>query len=383
MSEQSKELIDYDKLFNENNSEELSQLTEKRSIYSLIIYFVVFIIGLGLLIGHFTSQLFVYPYDRENTNELMVDYISNNENNVGLVELNFDYTSYSNIIIVNSILINDVTYNIIMNDKNSEFEAFINDTFNSELDVHTLVFDDNILYWGNDSTNDQFNFIIVVGSNIYDFFSETIDFSNNENTTIIGNYTTAYTTLVNFFIYILATVPILFIFKKEVVYDFMLLKKDKHRALETTLSGFGLMLVFGIGANLIVLIIKGALGISGDSVNQESIINSMQSSSMIFMLITSVILAPIVEELIFRKAIFSLVKLPKLSIIISAALFSLMHILSEPNLVHALINVIPYLSMGVFLGYFYEFKTNRNIGILILMHLLNNLLGALQILFLR
>ncbi len=383
MKEDTKEIIDYNKIFNENNNEDMSKMTEKRSIYALIIYFVIFIIGIGILFGHFISALFIYPYDTESTNEFLVEYISENTNSIGFVETNsFDYFEIDEIIIANTILINSIEYDIIINEKNIEYITYLNDNLNNETSVYDLIADDNILYWNNDNSNDKVSIIIVLESSLYNFLSETIDFDTLKNDTLIAQYTTTYTTLLNFIIYMFVTIPVLFLFRREVVLDFMYYKEDTRNAVETTLSGFGLMLVFGIAANMVVLLLKGALGIADGAANQESIIASMQSNSMIFMLITSVILAPIVEELVFRKAIFSLVKSPKLSIIISSTLFSMMHILSEPSLINAIVNVIPYLTMGIFLGYFYEYKTNRNIAILISMHLLNNLLGALQILFL-
>lgn len=383
MKNNKNEIIDYEEVFRENNNPIEPHLTEKRSIYSIIIYFVVFFLGFGVLLAQFIANSFMSPYDLENDNAYITNQITENENNVGFVVNNsLDLTENEDLIIIGDIIINDKTYNIVINANKFEYNDWLhNNLANEELLINNFI-KNNELRWNDIDTNELIKIAFVAGSDIYNYFIQAYDYSEISSIVIIGDYSIDYNTLLNFLVYVFATIPIFIIFRKEVIYDFKLFKNDKAKMLETIINGFVLMIVLGIGANMLTLLLKTIFKITGDATNQEAINAALQSKTMILMLVTSVFFAPVVEELIFRKAIFSLVKTPKLSIIISSILFSLMHVLSEPNFLHAIINIIPYLTMGIFLGFYYEYKANKNIAVLISIHFLNNLLGALQILLL-
>lgn len=71
-------------------------------------------------------------------------------------------------------------------------------------------------------------------------------------------------------------------------------------------------------------------GVGGTSANQESIVMALDSSSAVFMYLSVVLLAPLVEELLFRKVLYGMVeetfKMPKIvSIIGSALIFASLH----------------------------------------------------------
>ena len=73
----------------------------------------------------------------------------------------------------------------------------------------------------------------------------------------------------------------------------------------------------------------------------------------------AVIYAPIVEETLFRGCIRRFVKNDKLFIFISGLAFGLLHtVFSEVNLYDAIIQSIPYATIGCFLAYLYV-KTNN------------------------
>jgi len=74
------------------------------------------------------------------------------------------------------------------------------------------------------------------------------------------------------------------------------------------------------------------------------------------MIISVVLLGPIVEELIFRKSLFSLFENKKLAIIISSLIFGLIHLIAEPSLASVIINLPAYLIPGLVFGYFYAKK---------------------------
>ncbi len=94
--------------------------------------------------------------------------------------------------------------------------------------------------------------------------------------------------------------------------------------------------------------------------------NLVLTSPSYYLIIGSLLVAPILEELVFRGIIFEGLQnkySPKVAILISALIFSLFHI-SIPMLPHSLI-------MGIFLGWVY-FKTGSIMNT-ILLHSITNL----------
>lgn len=169
------------------------------------------------------------------------------------------------------------------------------------------------------------------------------------------------------------------------------LKKDLNKINGKTFSfgamGYGLCMA-GL---LIGSILFGILGITakkGTSSNEEAI-NSMFNQSptaMLILFFVTVIMAPIVEELIFRKAIFNTIKEPKLALIVSTLIFAAMHVVSSTlstlilwiqgestylNVILEFIYIIQYALMGLGFGIAY-IKTEKNVCTSIFAHMLNN-----------
>lgn len=122
------------------------------------------------------------------------------------------------------------------------------------------------------------------------------------------------------------------------------------------------------------------------SVNQEGLVDIASDSmiSVISLVIFAVLLAPIVEEIVFRKAVYDLIlplTNPLTSVIVSAVLFAGIHVLSEDfSSIATLGAVVPYLFMGIALGYLYH-VSNRRIFIPIAAHMLWNLLAVMVLFF--
>lgn len=160
------------------------------------------------------------------------------------------------------------------------------------------------------------------------------------------------------------------------------------------LGAMGLGLLYG--ANLISNILMILLGVEGDSGNQEAIINMMQPGiPTILMFFATVIFAPILEELVFRKSIFNLFpKKPYLALVVSSVAFGALHVVSTAigiipdifngnatylDFITEFFYIIPYCLMGYALGYTY-IKSDKNIVAPIFAHMLNNLLSFIMIL---
>ena len=127
---------------------------------------------------------------------------------------------------------------------------------------------------------------------------------------------------------------------------------------------------------LIEQIFNVATSTNQESVNAAFILNPLKVSFAVL------IFAPIVEEIVFRSAIFSFFKNNrKLQLIMGATLFGLIHVMSSvfsQNYLD-LINVIIYLNMGFWFSYAY-IKTDTIVSSMIL-HFLNNLVALIIMYF--
>ena len=161
--------------------------------------------------------------------------------------------------------------------------------------------------------------------------------------------------------------------------------KGKHFAYGA--MGYGLTMA---GA-LICTILFSVLGVTdrkGTASNQEAIISMFSSSplAIVGLFFTIVIMAPIVEELIFRKSIFTLIKDHKLALIISSLIFGGLHVISPTistiellfngeatylDVILEFIYIIQYSLMGLGFGIAY-IKSRKNVTSTIFAHMLNN-----------
>ena len=117
------------------------------------------------------------------------------------------------------------------------------------------------------------------------------------------------------------------------------------------------------------------------SVNQSSIETLILNGYAIPMFISVVFFAPVVEELLYRKAIFKFLDKTAwyIPVCVSSLLFALPHMLSpQANVLSWFILFFNYLLCGFILSMIYE-KSNRNIYLSIFCHMLNNLVVFLMI----
>ncbi len=150
-------------------------------------------------------------------------------------------------------------------------------------------------------------------------------------------------------------------------------KAKRKERVSNIFTGFLIVYASLIVANIILM----TLGTTETSQN-EMLIQSMFSDSplnlfLLFMLLC--VLTPIVEEVIFRKVLYNFIE-PRsnhiVAIILSGAIFGLMHVISFGDFVQA----IPYVLMGLAFGFIY-WKSNKNIYVVIGVHFLNNFLSWL------
>ncbi|MCF7925642.1 MAG: CPBP family intramembrane metalloprotease [Candidatus Izimaplasma sp.] len=136
--------------------------------------------------------------------------------------------------------------------------------------------------------------------------------------------------------------------------------------------GFGAM----IGASTIAGLIMYGLDVTEESINQaqlQMLLTEGTRFDQIALVIFAVILAPPVEELVFRKASFELLERfnlhnPIVLIIFTGVIFGFIHVASDDFL-----QIISYALLGVVLGGLY-FYSDRKIIIPIIVHMGFNLM---------
>lgn len=188
----------------------------------------------------------------------------------------------------------------------------------------------------------------------------------------------AYTeVLINLVLFIV----IFFIYKKTLLDDWFEFKINFKKNLKIGFRLFIVLFIVKLIASVIIYILSSILGINILVSENQSIINLLLSSAPIMMFISAVLLAPFVEEIIFRLGLKKIIKDPGLFILLSGLIFGFMHIFpTDINITVALIQSISYVSIGTLLAYFYV--KYKNIYFVIIIHSLNNLLGVLAALLL-
>ncbi len=216
-----------------------------------------------------------------------------------------------------------------------------------------------------DNKNIDYNTLIkfIAGTNV-----EVSDLASyNEASGKIQGYA-------NMLSYLIVFASSLFLMKSE--YDRSLDDLNKHKKL------YFIIPILGILFTAIAYLVDYLVSLAVPSTeNQTTIVSIMKTNGMIPMIITTVFLAPVVEELIYRGVIFGFTKKNvALGYIFSIILFVLPHMISTPisNIGTWLLMCVPYLVSAVLLCLIYH-KTNFNIYASICAHMLNNILAVILI----
>lgn len=169
---------------------------------------------------------------------------------------------------------------------------------------------------------------------------------------------------------LLLMIILFIIYRKTIIEDFKKFKKDINGNLELAFRywtiGFSIMLI----SNLFISLILGKT-ISGN----EEIVRNYIDPSPLLMAISTVIFAPINEELTFRKSLRDALKNKWVYALTSGIIFGGLHVISYINVPSDLIYLLPYSSLGIAFALLY-YKTN-NIFSSISMHTMHNLLSII------
>ncbi|MDD4298173.1 MAG: type II CAAX endopeptidase family protein [Bacilli bacterium] len=111
--------------------------------------------------------------------------------------------------------------------------------------------------------------------------------------------------------------------------------------------------------------------------NEQAVREALKLSPYIIFL-SSVINAPLIEELIFRKTLFDIFKNKTLFVIFSGLLFGTFHVIGVATSIYSWLYIIPYSALGIAFAYAYT-KTN-NLLTPICLHSFHNFITIVQIL---
>lgn len=164
---------------------------------------------------------------------------------------------------------------------------------------------------------------------------------------------------------IIVVMILIFIYHKTLKEDFIKFKKEPYHYIDTGFKYWIIGLIIMVVSNLMI-----GFFISGATAGNEEAVQELIGSSSFLSIITVGILAPIVEELTFRKAFRDMLPNRWAFILISSFVFGGLHVFLSLTSPLDLFYLIPYCSLGVAFAYMYQ-KTD-NIYTSMLMHLFHN-----------
>lgn len=179
--------------------------------------------------------------------------------------------------------------------------------------------------------------------------------------------------ILSIIIEILTLAVILLLFNKRIKENYINLKKN-HKKYFSKYFKFYLI-------GLAVMYISNAIlifGLNGGLAGNEESIRSILLVHPIYVYISAVLIAPSVEELVFRGAIKNIIPNSILYILCSGLIFGGMHLVGNVTSIIDLLYIIPYSSLGIAFAYIYS-KTD-NIFVTMMLHTMHNgILISIQI----
>lgn len=208
----------------------------------------------------------------------------------------------------------------------------------------------------------------------------------------ITNFSAAYG---NLLIYLISLVTVIILMRKAIKKDLIETRvMGAGSIVKYCLIGYVIFIVCSYLGNMIITLIGSLLNMSSEAGNEQGIVDIMASgtTNLIIMSISTVLLAPFLEEIVFRKSLFNILSKkfkPIVVIILSGLIFGSIHIISpvisaissiSVNGVKPVIYEFSYLFvyglMGIAFGIVYQLS-HRNIVVTIILHMINNFLSVM------
>lgn len=180
----------------------------------------------------------------------------------------------------------------------------------------------------------------------------------------VNNYTTTDLAIVNTFTDLILVLILIILYFKELRKEFKTFKDNWKMNMDTAFKYWFLGLMIMCISNIAIGIIT-SLGTSSN----EQAVQGLISSAPYLMLFTAGILAPIAEEITFRKGVSKIFKNKWVYATASGLIFGFLHVMGSSNPLEYLY-IIPYGSLGFFFALTYY--DTKSIYPSIIMHAIHN-----------
>lgn len=158
---------------------------------------------------------------------------------------------------------------------------------------------------------------------------------------------------------------IIYIYRKELIPNFKKYIKNFKNYFKNYFKYWGMAFGMMLLSNILIV----TLFPNSTATNQE-IVNATFNQAPIYMIISAVIFAPILEELIFRFSIRKMFNSDKLFIIVSGLIFGSLHVIGSFETFQDLLYIIPYSIPGFVFAY--TLVKSKNIFVPISLHFFHN-----------
>lgn len=180
----------------------------------------------------------------------------------------------------------------------------------------------------------------------------------------VNNYSNFDLAIVNTFADFILVLLLVLLYFKELKIEFKRFKSNLGLSLDTAFKYWFIGLMIMCISNIIIGYVTNL-----NTSSNEQTVQTLINATPYLMLFTAGVLAPIAEELTFRKGMFKLFKNKWVYAIASGFIFGLLHVIGSSNILEYLY-IIPYGSLGFFFALtYYETK---NIYPSIIMHMIHN-----------
>ena len=180
----------------------------------------------------------------------------------------------------------------------------------------------------------------------------------------VNNYTASDLAIVNTFTDLILVLILVVLYFKELKKEFKTFKNSWKLSMDTAFKYWFIGLMIMCISNIAI----GLITSLGTSSNEQAV-QTLVSSNPYLMLFTAGILAPIAEELTFRKGVSKIFKNKWVYATASGLIFGLLHVIGSGNIIEYLY-VIPYGSLGFFFALTYY--DTKSIYPSIIMHAIHN-----------
>lgn len=175
--------------------------------------------------------------------------------------------------------------------------------------------------------------------------------------------------LVNILIYLIMLIVFLIIFRKKIIPDFYDFKKNGKKYIKDTYYYWLIGLVIMLVSNLII---SSFIGMPQNEESNRELLSKLP----VYSIMSVLVFAPIIEELMTRVILKDTFKHPYIYIVLSGLIFGSLHIISSNN-IYELFYIIPYGVLGCAFAKIY-YETN-NVWSNIFFHSFHNLISVLII----